>query len=143
MVYLARACDHLTVTLCNNTVEKEAFHALRSAGQNMRPLLRSIHFPVNISNAIAYGMAAFQHGGRDHEHLPEYALSCANYPHCSEQDMDNHVPPKDFKLESRPRHANTLSLWYRDTLRECWAWACFHGQEHYAEQEKALSFLLD
>ena len=36
LVYLARACDHLTVTLCPHVVEKEALHALRSAGQNMR-----------------------------------------------------------------------------------------------------------
>ena len=143
LVYLARACDHLTVTLCPNTVEKEAFHALRSAGQNMRPLLRSVKFPVNITNAIAYGFAAFQHGGRCHESLPEHALSSANYPHTSEQDMDNFVPPKDYKLESRPRHATTLSLWFRDALRECWVWACFYGQEHYVEQERALQFLLD
>ena len=50
--------------------------------------------------------------------------------------------PKDYKLEQRPCHATSLSLWFRDALRECWAWACFYGQEHYPEQERAAQFLL-
>ena len=37
LVFMARACDNLTVNLCQATVEKEAFHALRMAGQNTRP----------------------------------------------------------------------------------------------------------
>ena len=57
--------------------------------------------------------------------------------------MDSYVPPKDYKLETRPRHATTLSMWLRDALRECFAWSCFYGQEHYAVQERALQFLLD
>ena len=32
-------------------------------------------------NAIAYGYAALQHGGRCHESLPDYALSSASFPH--------------------------------------------------------------
>ena len=53
------------------------------------------------------------------------------------------MPPKDYKLEQRPRHATSLSLWFRGALRECWAWACFYGQEHYPEQERAAQYLLD
>ena len=74
LVFLARACDNLTVTLCPHVVEKEAFHALRSASQSTRPLMRSIRFPCNITNRIAYGMASLQWGGRDHVHLPAYCL---------------------------------------------------------------------
>ena len=37
LVFMARACDNLTVNLCQATVEKEAFQALRMAGQNMMP----------------------------------------------------------------------------------------------------------
>ena len=109
----------------------------------MRPLLRSINFPCNITNAIAYGLAAFQHGGRCHETLPDHCLSCANFPNTNEEEMDRCVPPKDYKLEQRPRHATSLSLWFRGALRECWAWACFYGQEYYPEQERAAQFLLD
>ena len=119
LVFLARACDHLTVTLAPHVVEKEVFHALRSAGQNMRPLLRGIKFPCNITNAIAYGMAALQWGGRDHTSLPDHSLSCANFPHTSEAEMDKYTPPKDLKIEARPRHATTLSTWFQDALREC------------------------
>ncbi len=62
LVFMARACDNLTVTLCLHVLEKEAYHALRAAGVNMRPLMRTIKFPTNISNAIAYGFAAFLRG---------------------------------------------------------------------------------
>ena len=143
LVFMARGCDMLTVTLCPNVTEKDVFHALRSVGQNMPPLMRHIKFPVTITNAIAYGYAAFQHGGRCHESLPDYCLSCANFHGCSEEAMDAYQPPKDYKIEPRPRHAQTLSSWLRDALRECWVWACFYGQEHYAEQEKAAAHLLD
>eukprot|EP00959_Pyramimonas_sp_CCMP1952_P036111 755470-Pyramimonas_sp.AAC.1 len=60
---MARGCDYYTVTLCPGLLGKDAFHALRSMGQNSRPLFRSIEFPTNITNSIAYGFAAFQHGG--------------------------------------------------------------------------------
>ena len=143
LVFMARACDNLTVTLCPNVVEKEAFHALRSASQNSRPLMHSIKFPTNITNAIAYGYASFQHGGRCHETLPDHCLSCANFPHTTEANLDKCILSKDYKIETRPSHATTLSLWFRDALRECWGWACFYGQEHYPQQEKAALHLLD
>ena len=38
LVSLARACDNLTVTLCQHIVEKEAFNALWSAGLKTRGL---------------------------------------------------------------------------------------------------------
>eukprot|EP00974_Lingulodinium_polyedra_P001442 136375-Lingulodinium_polyedra.AAC.1 len=99
--------------------------------------MRSIKFPTNITNAIAYGYAGFQHGGRTHETLPDYCLSSANFPHTSEAEIDDYIPPKDYKIEARPRHATTLSMWFRDAFRECWGWACFYGQEHYPVQEQA------
>ncbi len=57
--------------------------------------------------------------------------------------MDRFAPPKDYKLDGRPRHATTLSVWFRDALKESWAWSCFYGQEHYPEQERAAQYLLD
>ena len=30
--------------------------------------------------------------------------------------MDNFVPPKDYKLEARPRHASTPQQWSPNTL---------------------------
>ena len=38
LVFLARACDALSVTLCPHLVGKELFHNLRSAGENARGL---------------------------------------------------------------------------------------------------------
>ena len=138
----ACGCDYFTVTLCPGLLGKDAFHGMRSVGQNSRPLFCSIKFPTNITNSTAFAYAAFQHGGRDHEHLPDYCLSCANFPKTSEADMDNFVPPKDYKLESRPRHATTPQQWAQDAKREAWAWACFYGQEHYDQQVKAAEQLL-
>eukprot|EP00959_Pyramimonas_sp_CCMP1952_P320971 6717307-Pyramimonas_sp.AAC.1 len=58
---------------------------------------------------IAYGLAAFQRGGRDDVNMPDSCLGCASFPKTSEADMGNYMPPKDYKLETRPwpRHAST------------------------------------
>eukprot|EP00959_Pyramimonas_sp_CCMP1952_P019429 410514-Pyramimonas_sp.AAC.1 len=42
LVYMARGCDFYTVTLCPGLLGKDAFHALRSVGQNSMSLFRSI-----------------------------------------------------------------------------------------------------
>eukprot|EP00959_Pyramimonas_sp_CCMP1952_P283395 5924505-Pyramimonas_sp.AAC.1 len=120
---MASGCDYYAVTLCPGLLGKGAYHALRSVGQNFRPLFWSIKFPANIANSIGHGYAAFQHGGRDHIHLLDYCLSCANFPKATEADMDNYAPPKDYKLEARPRHAPTPQHWFQDAKRESWAWA--------------------
>ena len=143
MVFLLRACDMLTVQLCPMVVGKELLHELRSAGENARPLLRTLRFPVNITDGIAYGMAAMQWGGRDHASMPDYSIGAANFPRTDEEAFDSWRAPRAFKIEARPRHATQVGEWYRDALRESWAWACVYGSEHYAEQAAAALQLLE
>ena len=70
-VFITRAADHLTVSLCPGIVEKDAFHALREAGEVARPLLRKLQLRVNLTNAVCYACAGFAWGGRDHRSLPD------------------------------------------------------------------------
>ena len=52
-------------------------------------------------------------------------------------------PPKENQLEAMPRHAQQMGQWYRDAIRECWAWACLYGEEWYPEQAKAALTLME
>eukprot|EP00959_Pyramimonas_sp_CCMP1952_P363528 7612514-Pyramimonas_sp.AAC.1 len=56
--------------------------------------------------------------------------------------MDGYAPPKDHKLEARPRRASTPQRWFQDAERESRARACFYCQEHYGQQVKAAEHLL-
>ena len=110
LVFIARGCDSLTVPVCACTTGKELFHSLKTAGAQGRPQMRALQFPVNVTNRIAYGLAALSIGGREVKSLPEYSLSVADFPLTSEEDFDNFVPPPDSRLEKRPRHP-VMSTW--------------------------------
>ena len=142
LVFIVRGCDSLTVPVCACTTGKELFHSLKTAGAQGRPQMRALQFPVNVTNRIAYGLAALSIGGREVKSLPEYSLSVADFPLTSEEDFDNFVPPPDSRLEKRPRHPTTLTAWFRAALRMAWAVACVYGTEHYALFEAAATKLL-
>ena len=118
LVFMARGCDNLTVTLCPGVLGKDSFHVLRSHRSDSRPLFRQTKFPANITSAIVYGSSAFLRGGRDPAHPSGRCLSRANFLRTTESDMDSYIPPKDFKLESRPRLASTMAQRYTGARRE-------------------------
>ena len=142
-VLIARACGVTTVSLARDVVGKEGVQALKSAGENARTKLRQIGFPCNITNVIAYAAMAGEWGGRDHLSIPEYGVGAANFVKTDEEEFDAWRPPKDNKIEARPRHAQQMGQWYRDAIRECWAWACLYGEEWYPEQAKAALTLME
>ena len=141
-VYLARACDNFRISLAPGILGKECLHALRGAAAHSRPLLRQLKLPVNLTNRICYGLAAFQIGGRDVASLPRYSLSAADFPPTSEEEFDAWRPPADTKLEKRPRAPNTLVTWHRHALRESWVLALFYGEEHLNAFEACANSLL-
>ena len=53
-VYYARACDNFHVTLCSGVLGRTAHNALRNIASQGRSLMKTIQFPVNITNRIAY-----------------------------------------------------------------------------------------
>ena len=116
LVLLARGCDAFNVSLGAATVGKELFHALRATCTQGRPQLRAMQFPVNISNRIAYGLAAMRIGGKDIKSLPEYCISAADFPLTGEEEFDNWAGCADLKLEKRPKVPVTLNAWYRNAL---------------------------
>lgn len=106
----------VNVSLGAATVGKELFHALRATSTQGRPQLRAMQFPVNISNRIAYGLAAMRFGGKDIKSLPEYCISAADFPLTGEEEFDNWAGCADLKLEKRPKVPVTLNAWYRNAL---------------------------
>ena len=142
LAFLLRGCDKLTVPVCSSTVGKELYHALKSTSTQGRPQLRSIQFPVNINNRVAFGLASLSFGGKDTRALPEHCLSAADFPLTSEEDFDRFVGTVDQKLEKRPKHPVSLAQWYRNALRQAWAFCCVMGTEHYGAIESAATYLL-
>ena len=139
-LFMIRGCDSLTVPLGTATVGKELFHALRTTASQDRPLLRSIKFPVNVTNRFAFGMCSLNIGGKGQ--IPEYALTVGDFPSTSEADFDGYAIPGDIKLEKKPRAPATLTLWFRNALRQSWAVACVFGVQHYGCWERAANGLL-
>ena len=142
LVYLVRGCDALTVSVGAAVVGKELFYSLRATATQGRPQLRSIQFPVNIGNRVAFGLASMSIGGRDVRSIPEYALAASDFPLTTEEDFDSFGGATDTKMEKRGKAPATLSHWYRNALRQAWAIACVYGAEHYASWEEAAGFLL-
>ena len=76
--------------------------------------MKTIQFPVNITNRIAYGMSALAIGGRCHLSAAEWALGTGDFPQTSEEQFDSYRPSNGNLLEKRPRHATTRLAWHRD-----------------------------
>lgn len=110
LVYLVRGCDALTVSVGAAVVGKELFYSLRATATQGRPQLRSIQFPVNIGNRVAFGLASMSIGGRDMRSIPEYALAASDFPLTTEEDFDSFGGATDTKMEKRGKAPATLFL---------------------------------
>ena len=64
LVFLARGCDELQVSVCEGLVGRELYDGLRRAGDSARAWLAFAGWPVPVTNRIAYGHAAALHGSR-------------------------------------------------------------------------------
>jgi hypothetical protein len=89
---------------------------------------------------MAYGMASLSFGGQTVKSMPHWALSAGDFELTDEEGFDKFTPTADNKLEPRPRD---LTLWFRAAIRQCWAFACIFGEEHYPALEAAASQLLE
>eukprot|EP00972_Heterocapsa_arctica_P073594 10867661-Heterocapsa_arctica.AAC.1 len=65
--------------------------------------------PVN--NRQAFSIASFSWGGRCVAHVPQHALSVADFPTVRVEVFEEHVVPVDVKLETRPRAPVNYLLW--------------------------------
>jgi hypothetical protein len=92
-VYLARGCDTLTVEVCATLTGRELFHGLKRACGHSRHLLQDIRWPTTITNRIAYGVAAFAWGGKDHREMPSWSLSVADFVVCRAEHFDSYTMP--------------------------------------------------
>jgi hypothetical protein len=85
----------------------------------------------------------FPWGGQALKSMPTWALSAGDFELTDEAGFDRFTPTADNKLEQRPRAPLTLTLWFRATLRQSWAFACIYGEEHYPALEAAARQLLE
>ena len=53
LVYLARGCDELDVTLCEGLLGRDLFDALKRTSDGARALLTQVRWPVPINNGVA------------------------------------------------------------------------------------------
>ena len=140
----ARACDNFHVTLCSGVLGRTAFNALRNIASQGRSLMKTIQFPVNITNRIAYGRSALAISGRCHFSAGVWSLGTGDFPQTSDEQFDSFRPSNGnlLGLGKKLRHATTLHAWHRDALRMSWALACFFREEWYAQREEVANYLL-
>eukprot|EP00959_Pyramimonas_sp_CCMP1952_P303331 6347917-Pyramimonas_sp.AAC.1 len=73
--------------------------------------MQAVNWPTTVTNRMAYGIAAFCWGDRDHKDLAEWSVSVADFPHCKAEVFDAYTMPTSCKLEPRPRHPVVFSQW--------------------------------
>ena len=137
-MYLARGCNTLTVEVCPDVTGKELFDALKRACGHAKAKLQQIEWPCLVTNGIAYGLAALQHGGKDHTNLPNWTLSVAQAVTAKPRDFDAYEIPKDDKLETKPRHPTHFATWLKQAKNEITMVGSVMGLEHKQERIAAL-----
>eukprot|EP00913_Durusdinium_trenchii_P026135 g24517.t1 len=137
-VYLARGCNTLTVEVCPDVTGKELFDALKRACSHAKAKLQQIEWPCLVTNGIAYGLAALQHGGKDHTTLAPWQLSVAHAVTAKPRDFDQYEAPKDDKIEPKPRYPTHFATWLKQARNEIKMLGSVLGLEHKKERLKAL-----
>eukprot|EP00913_Durusdinium_trenchii_P011460 g10760.t2 len=137
-VYLARGCNTLTVEVCPDVTGKELFDALKRACSHAKAKLQQIEWPCLVTNGIAYGLAAMQHGGKDHTTLAPWQLSVAHAVTAKPRDFDQYEAPKDDKIEPKPRYPTHFATWLKQAENEIKMLGSVLGLEHKKERLKAL-----
>eukprot|EP00913_Durusdinium_trenchii_P015911 g14952.t1 len=137
-VYLARGCNTLTVEVCPDVTGKELFDALKRACSRAKAKLQQIEWPCLVTNGIAYGLAAMQHGGKDHTTLAPWQLSVAHAVTAKPKDFDQYEAPKDDKIEPKPRYPTHFATWLKQAKNEIRMLGSVLGLEHKKERLKAL-----
>ena len=142
LVFIARAADNFRISLAPGVTGRDAFHALRAAATNSRPLLRQLKVPINLTNRVIYSLVAVQHGGRCAKSGADYAACAGDYPATTEEDFDAFRLPSGYQLEKKPRMPTTLVSWHRCALRQAYVASLFYGAEYLPEFEGAAHELL-
>ena len=137
-VYLARGCNTLRVEVCPDATGKELFDGLKRACGHSKALIQSIEWPCLITNAIAYGLAAMAHGGKDHLTMAPWALGVAHAVTATPRDFDSYDMPKDDKIEPKPRHPTHFATWLKQARNEIKMIGSVLGLEHMAGRREAL-----
>lgn len=137
-VYLARGCNTLTVEVCPDVTGKELFDALKRACSHAKAKLQQIEWPCLVTNGIAYGLAAMQHGGKDHATLAPWQLSVAHAVTAKPRDFDQYEAPKEDKIEPKPRYPTHFATWLKQAKNEIKMIGSVLGLEHKRERYKAL-----
>ena len=137
-VYVARGCNTLTVEVCPDVTGKELFDALKRACSHAKAKLQQIEWPCLVTNGIAYGLAAMQHGGKDHTTLAPWQLSVAHAVTAKPRDFDQYEAPKDDKIEPKPRYPTHFATWLKQAKNEIKMIGSVLGLEHKKERLKAL-----
>ncbi|CAE7256170.1 RE2 [Symbiodinium natans] len=153
-LFLARGCDSLSVPLGEATVGKELFHALRNTATQDRPLLRSLKFPINITNRFAFGVCSLCIGGKGS--LPDYALCVGDFPATSEEDFDFYSTSfhADAVVPQRPQTGQLLKygeeqshMWPMHLVlsvwEELWGRFCEEIRDLERKARREMTFDLD
>jgi hypothetical protein len=141
LVFLARGCGTHRVAVCPQVLGNNLFLAMKQASESAGGALRQAGWTIPMTNRIALGCAGGYWGGGDHSHLEKHSLGAADFPRCTQQQLDDHRTPRDETIEARPRLPVTQDDWVRRARNGINVWCLVYGIEYREVLENALSGL--
>ena len=92
-------------------------------------------------NRLALGVAGGYWGGRTVTSAEAWALTAADFPGATTQQLDEFFVPSDDTMEPKPRPPVTWDDWLRRTRRSANIWSLVYGEEWRAPLSKCLADL--
>jgi hypothetical protein len=117
LVLFARGCDRHYVAVCPQVLGKHLYTALKDAAIGAGGALREVGWNVPMRTRTALGFAGGYWGGRTAAHAESYALTVADFPAATTQELDEFMVPSSDTPETRPRPPATWDDWLRRVRR--------------------------
>ena len=141
LVLLTRACDQHSVVVCPGVLGRQLYTGLKDAAVGAGGALREAGGNLTMRNRLALGVAGGYWGGRTAASAEAWALTAADFPGATTQQLDEFFVPGDDTMEPKPRPPVTWGDWLRRTRRSANIWSLVYGDEWRAPLSKCLADL--
>jgi len=138
MVFIMRACDQYTVSVCPGEVGSGLANGLLSAQVGAATKLRAMGFRQRMTTRLAVGLAGPFWGSQE-----KYCLGAADFIQYADAELDAFAMEKNTKgaVEQRPASPTKLEDWTARVKRQNEVWRLLYGEEWRDVREHAADTL--
>ena len=138
MVFVIRACDQYTVSVCPGEVGSSLANALLSAQVGAATRLRAMGFRQRMTTRLAVGLAGPYWGAQD-----KCCLGAADFIQYTDAELDAFAVERSGKgvAEQRPAQPTKLEDWTARVKRQNEIWRLVYGEEWKDVREHAADTL--